>query len=114
MVSPCSSGAWQTLVATASLPWTRSSVFNPYAQGDCEGVSFVLVTHKVREVRDCADRFVVVRDGHVVAQGARSEFDHERLVAELAGSTGDAHRSKSRAQESEVERLDIRGDPTGP
>lgn len=74
-------------------------VFNLMHRATAEGVSFVLVTHKVHEVLDCADRIVVLRDGHVVAQGARSEFDHERLVAELAGSTGDAQRSKSRTQE---------------
>jgi ABC-type sugar transport system ATPase subunit len=68
-------------------------VFHLMRSATAEGVSFVLVTHKVHEVLDCADRIVVLRDGRAVAGGARSEFDHERLVAELAGSTGDSHQS---------------------
>lgn len=73
-------------------------VFNIMNGAIRDGVSFVLVTHKVHEVLECAQRIVVLRDGHVVAHGPRSDFDYERLVEELAGSTAEAGTAKGQAR----------------
>jgi len=50
------------------------------------GIGIVLVTHKIAEVLEVADRIVVLRDGRVVASGLREEFTRQRLVAELTGA----------------------------
>jgi len=50
------------------------------------GVAVVFITHKIQEVLDLADRVVVLRDGELVADGERAEFDHARLVRELTGA----------------------------
>lgn len=50
------------------------------------GVGVVLVTHKIDEVLEVADRIVVLRDGRVVSGGPRSDFGRERLVDELTGA----------------------------
>jgi ribose transport system ATP-binding protein len=73
-------------------------VFALMHRATVEGSSFVFVTHKVNEVLGCADRIVVLRDGRVVAHGARGDFDHERLVAELAGSSGERQRGLGSSQ----------------
>jgi ABC-type sugar transport system ATPase subunit len=73
-------------------------VFALMHRATAEGSSFVFVTHKVNEVLGCADRIIVLRDGRVVAHGARGDFDHDRLVAELAGSSGEGFGVAGRAQ----------------
>ncbi len=48
-----------------------------------EGGTCVLITHKLREIFDVADRVVVMRDGAVVDSVATHETDRERLVAAM-------------------------------
>jgi len=49
------------------------------------GVSFLFVSHKIEEIFAICDTVTVLRDGHVVAEGAASEFDHDRLVEAMTG-----------------------------
>ena len=46
-----------------------------------DGFSFVLITHKMKEVLQCADRITVLRGGRVAGTLPRSEATEERLVS---------------------------------
>jgi ABC-type uncharacterized transport system ATPase subunit len=50
-----------------------------------EGRTVVLITHKLAEVLEVADRVTVLRRGRVVGEAARSAFDHDRLVGWIMG-----------------------------
>lgn len=50
------------------------------------GTAILLVTHKIAEALEVADRILVLRDGRLVADGPRAEFSTERLVSELTGA----------------------------
>jgi general nucleoside transport system ATP-binding protein len=49
------------------------------------GKSFILITHKLNEVMDVADRITVLRDGQVVATVAAGETDIEGLSRLMVG-----------------------------
>src|SRR5581483_4709790 len=51
-----------------------------------EGAGVVLISHRLDEVVDLADRVVVLRDGRVVADQPRGSFDRRSLVALVAGT----------------------------
>ncbi len=44
------------------------------------GYSFVLITHKLREVLQCADRITVLRDGKVAGMLPGKDATEDRLV----------------------------------
>jgi ABC-type sugar transport system ATPase subunit len=45
----------------------------------------LFISHSLEEVLSLADRIVVLRDGTVVEDRSRGEFDHDELVAAIAG-----------------------------
>jgi simple sugar transport system ATP-binding protein len=49
------------------------------------GISFVFVTHKLREVMDVADELTILRNGRVVATGSATEFDPDRIGYLMTG-----------------------------
>lgn len=49
------------------------------------GVSVVIITHKIEEIMRIADRVVVLRDGHTVAERYVSDVDKDELVALMVG-----------------------------
>ena len=49
------------------------------------GAGVIFISHRLDEVIDLADRVVVLRDGHLVADVGRGEFDHDELVRLIAG-----------------------------
>jgi general nucleoside transport system ATP-binding protein len=51
-----------------------------------EGRTIVLITHKLGEVLDVADRVTVLRRGRVVGEAERSGFDREQMIAWIMGS----------------------------
>ncbi|MGY1812348.1 sugar ABC transporter ATP-binding protein [Blastococcus sp. SYSU D00820] len=53
-----------------------------------EGTGILYISHRLDEVVELADRAVVLRDGRVVADARRGEFDHGSLVAAITGDTG--------------------------
>jgi ribose transport system ATP-binding protein len=79
---------------TASLPEADADRFLTAVQRAAEhGVGVVLVTHRLAEVtRRCTD-VTVLRDGAVVSEGAVSDFDHPRLLADIVGP--ERHRTNS-------------------
>jgi len=50
-----------------------------------DGVTVVLVSHRLSEVFDLADEVTIMRDGATVAQGAMADFTVESLVATMSG-----------------------------
>jgi simple sugar transport system ATP-binding protein len=46
-----------------------------------DGYAIVLITHKMKEVLECADRITVLRGGHLAGTLLRTEASEEKLVA---------------------------------
>ncbi|MGF9660873.1 sugar ABC transporter ATP-binding protein [Arthrobacter crystallopoietes] len=49
------------------------------------GVSIIFVSHRLEEVFDLADRYVVLKDGKLTGAGKISETDHDDLVSKMVG-----------------------------
>lgn len=49
------------------------------------GLTSVFITHKLDEIMTLCDRVSILRDGEVVGEYAKSEFDPERLVTDMIG-----------------------------
>lgn len=49
------------------------------------GVSVIYISHRLGEVKRLADRVVVLRDGELVGELARSEIDHDAMVRMMVG-----------------------------
>lgn len=71
------------------------------------GAGVIYISHRLDEVIELADRLLVLRDGHLVAQAPRGEFDHEALVRMIAGETRPAQ--PARARSTGRLRLQVRG-----
>jgi ribose transport system ATP-binding protein len=56
------------------------------------GAGVIMISHRLDEVVDLADRVVVLRDGRVVGDHLRGGFDQRSLVRLIAGETGDDSR----------------------
>ena len=50
-----------------------------------DGVAILYTSHKLDEIDRIADRITVLRDGRVVAHGAASEFDVDRMARDMVG-----------------------------
>jgi ribose transport system ATP-binding protein len=50
-----------------------------------EGVSVIFITHRLNEVQQCADRAMVLRDGHMVGALARSELTPASMIHLMIG-----------------------------
>ena len=50
-----------------------------------QGKSIIFITHKLREVMECADRIVVIRGGKVVGEATPEKADPEKLAAMMVG-----------------------------
>lgn len=62
-----------------------SALFRTLDRFRAEGRTVVLITHKLAEVLEIADRVTVLRRGRVVGEAERGGFDRERLVAWIVG-----------------------------
>ncbi|MGP9539137.1 sugar ABC transporter ATP-binding protein [Brachybacterium sp. AOP43-C2-M15] len=51
----------------------------------CQGLSFVFISHKLREVVEIADDVSIIRDGRIVAGGRAADFDQERISTLMTG-----------------------------
>jgi ribose transport system ATP-binding protein len=50
-----------------------------------DGVSVIFITHRLNEVRRCADRVVVLRDGRVVGELDRGRIAHDAMIRLMIG-----------------------------
>jgi ABC-type sugar transport system ATPase subunit len=73
------------------------------------GAGVILISHRLDEVVELADRVVVLRDGQVVANARKGEFDQKSLVRLIAGQTLDSLSDLLEQQERGEIRLGVRG-----
>jgi len=52
---------------------------------DDDGVGVVYISHRMREVRDLADRVAVLRDGRLVAERPTAEFPETEIIQAMVG-----------------------------
>jgi ribose transport system ATP-binding protein len=64
------------------------------------GAGVIFISHRLEEVVELADRVVVLRDGHLIADVARGEFDHDELVRLIAGAITSADTEHGRPDRS--------------
>jgi ribose transport system ATP-binding protein len=66
---------------TSSLDATRAHELAEYLRRRArEGLAVVFIGHKLGEILELAEDFLVMRDGRLVWAGSRAETDHEKLV----------------------------------
>jgi simple sugar transport system ATP-binding protein len=51
-----------------------------------QGLSFVFISHKLREVVEIADDVTIIRDGKIVTTGSAADFDQNRISTLMTGS----------------------------
>jgi ABC-type uncharacterized transport system ATPase subunit len=76
-----------------------------------DGYAIVLITHKLKEVLECADRITVLRVGHLAGTLLRSEASEDKLVAlmfEKKLATLQVNRRRA-ISEPEIPLLELRG-----
>ncbi|WP_283607997.1 sugar ABC transporter ATP-binding protein [Faecalispora anaeroviscerum] len=63
-----------------------SSLFRVIRQLKSEGMSFIIVSHRINEVYEISDRITVLRDGKLVLLGAKTaELDQNDLIKNMVG-----------------------------
>jgi len=71
---------------TSSLPLAETDrLLDVIAALRDEGVSVIFISHRLGEIERVADRVVVLRDGQLVGELARSEVSHDRMVRLMIG-----------------------------
>lgn len=105
---------------TASLPAADCArLFDVLHTLRDRGHAIVYVSHRLDEVYQVADRFAVLRDGHLISQGILADHGPDRIVHDIVGHEPESHRpSASRntgAPASTVLRLTgVTAEGTGP
>ena len=67
-----------------------------------EGKSIIFITHKLREVMECADRIEVIRLGKVVGETTPAEASMEKLANMMVGRAVELKALKKKGQAKEV------------
>jgi len=71
---------------TSSLTVSETSrLLKVIAELKAGGVSVIFISHRLNEVEQCADRVVVLRDGAVVGELARSAIAHDVMIRMMIG-----------------------------
>ncbi len=60
-------------------------VFNMMRLLKEKGVSIIFISHKLNEVMEICDRYTVLRDGHMVAEGTVADTSIRQLAAHMVG-----------------------------
>ena len=50
-----------------------------------DGVSVIFISHRLNELKQCADRVIVLRDGHMVGELGRDEITHAAMIRLMIG-----------------------------
>lgn len=67
-----------------------------------QGKSIIFITHKLREVMECADRILVIRAGKVVGEAIPSSANPKKLAAMMVGRPVELNVQKEIAKPSEA------------
>ena len=71
---------------TSSLTTTETDRLLQVIAGlKASGVGIVFISHRLGEVKQCADRVVVLRDGRVAAELSRAEIEPETMIRHMIG-----------------------------
>lgn len=74
-----------------------------------QGLSFVFISHKLREVIAIADDVTILRDGEVAASGAAQEFDHDRISELMTGGVVESEQRTATERPDAPPVLEARG-----
>jgi ribose transport system ATP-binding protein len=76
---------------TSSLDAARAAQLRDYVgRRAAQGISFIFISHKLREVLEIATRVVVMRNGRIAREGSARDFTVHSLVELMGGGTGTA------------------------
>ncbi len=85
---------------TSSLSQHESeALFRVIKELRARGVSILYISHRLGEVKELADRVVVLRDGRNAGELSREEITHDNLVRLMVGRN--FHKAESRKQKAE-------------
>jgi len=73
------------------------------------GVAILFVSHKLREMLRIGDRFTVLRNGEVVAEGPVSEFDQSKIAFYMTGRRLDSAIRRTQEETGRQSLLKVRG-----
>jgi len=74
-----------------------------------QGLSFLFISHKLREVASIADDVTVIRDGKVVSSGRSEEYDQERITSLMTGGLVENKRRATPADEGQEPVVEVSG-----
>lgn len=72
------------------------------------GLSFIFISHKLREVVSVADDVTVIRDGRVVSSGPSPEYDQDRITSLMTGGAVKNARRSSPTANAEEPVMEVR------
>ncbi|HTD66331.1 MAG TPA: sugar ABC transporter ATP-binding protein [Candidatus Limnocylindria bacterium] len=73
------------------------------------GVSVIYISHRLREVKEIADRVVVLRDGRNAGELSRDEITHDNLVRLMVGRNFEIRRARvSTGDQTRATALEVR------
>ena len=67
-----------------------------------QGKSIIFITHKLKEVMECADRIMVIRSGKVVGVATPKNASTNKLASMMVGRPVDLHVQKEESKEGDV------------
>lgn len=73
-----------------------------------QGLSFIFISHKLREVTSIADDITVIRDGGLIASGPASEYDAERISSLMTGGAVTNERRETGEHDGEAPIIETR------
>jgi len=105
---------------TSSLTQTETDrLYEVIADLKAGGVSVVYISHRLAEIRRCADRAIVLRDGRNAGELAKAELTHANIVRMMIGRDLKQffprhHRKAAGDTVLEIDGLTFRGGPRHP
>ena len=105
---------------TSSLTQTETDrLYEVIAALKASGVAIVYISHRLAEIRRCADRAVILRDGRNAGELAKAELTHANIVRMMVGRDLKQffprnHRHEAGATVLEIDGLCYRGGPLHP
>jgi general nucleoside transport system ATP-binding protein len=78
------------------------------------GKTVVMVTHKIADVFACADRYAVMRRGHLIEEAPVAGCSPAKIITAMVGSAPDNDLTAPPAPVDRVARLDLRNISTAP